>query len=150
MTSDPTASVPDGVRVDVPVVLRHARVVFNLDHAPPRDDTVAGIVQLQRVLAHVAEHGDDGRLAAVFHGAAAHLTLSDAAYDRSRGTTGGNPQRAALEALARGGVSIEVCANTMRAHGWTNADLLPEVRVTTAAVLRLVELHGEGFAEIHP
>lgn len=143
-------SGPDGVRVDVPVVLVRADVVFNLDHPAFSGEKAVGLVQLRRMLDHFEEHRTEGRIVAVLHGQMGHLALADEAYDRIRKTTGGNPYRAALEELASRGVALELCANTVRGNGWTSRDLLPAFRVTTAAILRLVELLRAGFVQIHP
>ena len=54
-----------------------------------------------------------------------------------------------LAAIAAG-VSVEECAETMRDMGWTNADLIPGVRVNTGANVRIVDLVPDGFVRIQP
>jgi intracellular sulfur oxidation DsrE/DsrF family protein len=100
-----------------------------------------------------ARFGEDGTKAdivAIFHGAAGYMLLDDAAYDRVRNWQGGNPYKDQILALMKAGVAFEECAETMKAAGWTNADLIPGARVNTGANFRIVELVQDGFVQIQP
>jgi intracellular sulfur oxidation DsrE/DsrF family protein len=55
-----------------------------------------------------------------------------------------------LATLIEKGIQLEECAVTMKTNGWTKKDLLPGIRVDTGAVIRLVQLHQLGFAQIQP
>jgi intracellular sulfur oxidation DsrE/DsrF family protein len=54
-------------------------------------------------------------------------------------------------ALAKSGLQLNACINTMRATNITLADLLPGFIVADkGAVVRLAELQGQGFAYLRP
>jgi uncharacterized protein len=54
-------------------------------------------------------------------------------------------------ALAKSGLQLNACINTMRATNTTLADLLPGFIVADkGAVVRLAELQGQGFAYLRP
>ena len=53
------------------------------------------------------------------------MALGDASYDRVRHWKRGNPYKDQIAALQAAGVQIELCAETMRLHGWRNDDTLP-------------------------
>jgi intracellular sulfur oxidation DsrE/DsrF family protein len=78
------------------------------------------------------------------------MTLNDASYDRMRNWQQGNPYKGQIAALIRDGVKIEECAQTMADNHWLNADLLPGVKVTTSANLRIIELVQQGFVQLQP
>ena len=78
------------------------------------------------------------------------MLLNDAAYDRARKTTGGNPYKAMIAELQRMGIRFEECGETAHLNGWTNADLLPGVQVNSGAILRFIQLGQQGFVQIHP
>ncbi len=65
-------------------------------------------------------------------------------------TPRGNPYKALIKGLQDQGVQFELCGVTARNNGWTNADLLPGVKVVTSANLRLIELVQQGFIQIQP
>jgi intracellular sulfur oxidation DsrE/DsrF family protein len=76
--------------------------------------------------------------------------LNDKAYDRARKSGIGNPYKQQIVALQQQGVAFEECVVTAEANGWTNADLLPGVKVNGGAVLRLVQLMQDGFVQLQP
>jgi intracellular sulfur oxidation DsrE/DsrF family protein len=138
------------IRIDVPVELKKARVVFNLDHAAFEGDQPTGLAFMKILSAYFKAQGTDARLVAIFHGAAGYMLLGDAAYGRVRNWTGGNPYKDQIAALIAAGVEIEECAETMRANRWGNADLLPGVKVNTGANMRLIQLMQDGFVQLQP
>jgi len=141
---------PDGIRVDIPVKLTSAKVVFNLDHRAFAGDEPVGFDFLRVMLDGFATEGTKWEVVAIFHGAAGYMLLDDAKYNEVRNWTGGNPYKAQIRAAMTAGVSIEECAQTMRDFGWTNADLIPGVRVNSGANFRIVELVQDGFVQIQP
>ena len=67
--------------------------------------------------------------------------------------TGKRPKRLGVpnEAKLVGrGVSIELCAETMKAHGWKRADVLPEVKIVGGVCPRIVELERQGYVYMRP
>ena len=154
LIADPTvgwaAADDDTVRIDVPVVLKDAKVVFNLDHAVFQGDEPVGLDFLRLMVDRFHSQGTNAQIVAVFHGAAGYMLLDDAAYDRVRNWQHGNPYKDQIAALLRDGVQIEECAETMKVNHWRNEDLLPGAKVNTGANFRIVQLVQEGFVQLQP
>lgn len=138
------------IHIDVPVTLKKARVVFNMDHLAFSGDMPVGMKYMGLLAKRFKELNTDGGIIGVFHGDAAYLTLNDQAYNAYRHATTGNPYKGLLADLLKQGVQIEECAVSMKAHNWGNEDLLPGVKVNTGAVGRIVQLVQEGYVQIQP
>lgn len=136
--------------VDVPVKLRRTRLVFNMDQPLLTGHEPTVFVWLDEMLLHFAEWKTHWKIIGVLHGGAGSWTLNDATYDRVHGTTTGNPYADEFAALQAQGVTFELCAYSMALNGWTNADLLPGIKVTTGAIARLVQLHQRGWTQLQP
>jgi intracellular sulfur oxidation DsrE/DsrF family protein len=148
---DKKSSGPESqLRIDVPVKLERADVVFNMNHLVLRGDMPVGMRYMNQMATALKEAGTKTRIIGVFYNEAGHLTLNDKPYNAYRGVTTGNPYKALIAELMEQGVQIEECAETMRNHHWSNDDLLPGVKVNTGAVGRLVQLTQEGFVQIQP
>jgi intracellular sulfur oxidation DsrE/DsrF family protein len=111
-----------------------------------------GLLRLRRILEEYKAIGvplEELHVSAIFHGDAARWLLNDEAY---RGPAGGregeNPNKAILRELIRSGVSIEMCGQTMKEHGWTKTQLLPDVKVVPAAYPRLIDLELQGYGYV--
>jgi intracellular sulfur oxidation DsrE/DsrF family protein len=147
------AAPPDigaGIRIDVPVVLKNAKVVFNMDHSVFVGDTPIGLRHMEMMVDRFRQGGTEWSLAAIFHGPAGYMLLDDDAYNSARMTTTGNPYKASVARLLNEGVLVEECAVTMKANKWTNADLLPGVKVNSGANLRIVALVQQGYVMLQP
>jgi len=138
------------IHIDVPVVLKQAKVVFNMDHAAFGGDVPVGINHMTLMVDRFKHVGTDWKIAAVFHGDAGYMLLNDEAYNTVRKTKTGNPYKAAIENLIGQGVDIEECAVTMKGNKWTNANLLPGVKVNSGADGRIIELVQEGYIMLQP
>ena len=138
------------IRIDVPVVLKQANVVFNISHVDFAGDIPAGINYMNLLATQYKQKGIQGRIIGIFHGAAAYLTLNDKAYGAYRLVDTGNPHKNLLASLLERGVQIEACAVSMKGNGWGNEDLLPGVKVNTGAIGRLIQLVQEGYIQIEP
>lgn len=136
--------------IDVPVVLKEAKVVFNLDHLAFDGDTPVGLDFLRIMTDRFAVDGTKHSIVAIFHGAAGYMALDDEAYSRVRNRAGGNPYKAAIARLIAAGVEFEECGETMKVQGWVNADLIPGIKVNSGANFRIIELVGEGYVQIQP
>ncbi len=141
---------PEGIVVDVPVKLETAKVVLNLDHPAFAGDEPVGLEYMRVMLERFKADGTKSEIVAIFHSEAGYMLLDDARYDAVRNWTGGNPYKAQVLAMIAAGISIEECGQTMRDKGWTNADLIPGVKVNTGANFRIIELTQEGFVQIQP
>ena len=140
----------EAVRIDIPVRLSEARVVFNLDHLAFDGDEPIGLQFMNVMVERFRSSPVKWQIIGIFHGPNGYMALSDASYDRVRHWQQGNPYKNQIATLQAAGVQIELCAETMRLNGWRNADLLPGVKVNSGANFRLIELIQQGFVEIHP
>jgi uncharacterized protein len=136
--------------IDVPVVLKEAKIVFNLDHPAFEGDEPTGLRFLQIMTEHFRVDHTNARIVGIFHGVMGYMLLNDPAYDRVRSWQHGNPYKDQITALMRDGVEIEECGETMVDNHWYNADLLPGVKVNTGANYRIVQLVQEGFVQLQP
>ncbi|MEN6511706.1 MAG: DsrE family protein [Chloroherpetonaceae bacterium] len=138
------------IRVEIPVVLEKADVVFNIDHLVFSGDFPVGINYMHLLANRFKEMGIKGNIIGIFHGDAAYMTLNDNAYNTYRHVSTGNPYKGLIAELLKQGVQIEECAVSMKNHKWGNEDLLPGVKVNTGAVSRLIQLIQEGYVQIQP
>ena len=139
-----------GIHVDVPVVLKQAKVVFNMDHRAFSGDIPVGLTHMQLMVQRFNKIGTKWKIVAVFHGDAGYMLLNDVKYDAVRKTKTGNPYKTLVKNLIDEGVQIEECAVTMKGNGWTNADLLPMVKVNPGADGRIVQLVQQGYVMLQP
>jgi intracellular sulfur oxidation DsrE/DsrF family protein len=138
------------IRIDIPVVLEKADVVFNMDHMAFAGDMSVGINYMRLLSNRFKEMNTAGHIIGVFHGDAAHLTLNDNAYNIYRKVSTGNPHKDLIAELLKLGVQIEECGVSMKNHQWGNEDLLPGVKVNSGAIGRLVQLSQQGYVQIQP
>jgi intracellular sulfur oxidation DsrE/DsrF family protein len=144
------ASDNKGLSIDVPVVLKEAKIVFNLDHLAFEGDEPTGLRFLQEMTERFRADRTNSQIVAIFHGAAGYMLLNDPAYNRVRNWEQGNPYKDQIAALIQGGVEIEECGETMLDNHWRNADLLPGVKVNSGANFRIVQLVQQGFVQLQP
>jgi intracellular sulfur oxidation DsrE/DsrF family protein len=144
------AQSPDQIRIDVPVALKQAKVVFNMDHAAFGGDTPVGLAHMTMMLDRFKQIGTEWKIVAVFHGDAGYMLLNDETYNALRKTKMGNPYKGMVENLIKQGVQIEECAVTMKGNKWSNENLLPGVKVNTGADGRIIQLVQEGYVMIQP
>jgi len=144
------AQVSDAIRIDVPVALKKAKVVFNMDHAAFSGDMPIGLAHMSMMVERFKQGGTEWQLATVFHGDAGYMLLNDEAYNSLRKTKAGNPYRAMIENLIKQGVQVEECAVTMKNNRWSNDNLLPGVKVNSGANFRIVQLVQDGYVMLQP
>ena len=138
------------IHVDIPVTLKKANVVFNLDHLAYSGDMPVGMKYMGLLAKRFKALNTEGEIIGVFHGDAAYMTLNDGAYNSYRQVNTGNPYKGIIADLLKQGIHIEECAVSMKAHNWGNEDLLPGVKVNTGAVGRIIQLVQEGYVQIQP
>jgi len=139
-----------GIEIDVPVKVENADVVFNMHHLAFRGDMPLGIRYMQLLASHYKQQNIKGKIVGIFYGDVAYMMLNDRAYNAYRGVSSGNPYKELIAELLQQGVEIEECAVSMKGHNWSNEDLLPGVKVTTGAVIRLIQLAQQGYVQIQP
>jgi len=146
--AETTARPP--LTIDVPVVLKEVKIVFNMSHPAFLGDSSVGLNHMQLMVQNFKSQNTKYRMVAVFHGAMGYMLLNDGAYNKSRKISKGNPYKDVIAELQKDGVEFEECAVTARGNDWINSDLLPGVKVNTGGNLRIVELVQEGFVQLQP
>ena len=150
LTTSAAAAEPPPLRIDVPVVLKEAKVVFNLDHHAFLGDQPIGLEFMRLMTERLRADGTKARIVAIFHGDGGYLALNDATYATVRHWPSGNPYKGQIAALMQAGAEIEICGETMIMNRWGNDVLLPRIKVNTGANFRIVELVQQGFVAIQP
>ncbi|UCE61792.1 MAG: hypothetical protein JSU63_08595, partial [Phycisphaerales bacterium] len=74
----------------------------------------------------------------------------DEAYNTLMKRVDGNPAKSTILDLVERGVSIELCARTMRRNGWVRGNILPEVKIVSSVCARVVELGHQGYVYMGP
>ena len=144
------ATTENDIHIDIPVEIKQAKVVFNMDHLAFTGDAPIGMKTMAVMAERFRKTGIQWSVIGAFQGVAGYMLLNDEAYNQARKIKTGNPYKADIEQLIRDGVVIEQCAVTMRGNRWTNASLLPGVKVNTGANFRLVELMQQGYVMLQP
>jgi intracellular sulfur oxidation DsrE/DsrF family protein len=137
------------LRIDIPVKLTEVKFVSSIGALAFEGDLPASLFHLQLIVDDsAADWKAKAEVIAVFHTNAGHVTLHDAAYNTDRNVATGNPYKQLISDLQRRGVRIELCGATAKAHGYGNADLLPDIKVNTDAMARTTQLVQEGYVKI--
>ena len=129
-----------------------ARTVIRVVHDVQDDDwgphLGKGLARVRDLVADYKSMGipqSEANISVVFHGGAAYWMLDDGPYSAFTKRDGGNPNRTVIRDLVEWGVSIELCAKTMKRHGWKRSDILPEVKIVTGVCPRIVDLERQGY-----
>ena len=136
------------LHIDIPVTLTDVSMVFSIGALAFEGDLPASLFHLQLIVDDAAGWGARSDLVAVFHTNAGHVTLHDQAYDGNRNIATGNPYKGLMAGLIQRGVRVELCGATAKAHGWVNADLLPDIKVNTDAMARTTQLVQQGYVKM--
>jgi intracellular sulfur oxidation DsrE/DsrF family protein len=137
------------LHIDIPAKLdKEANVAFNVDRLAFNGDMPIALGHLELLVNDYRELTANGRIIAIFHTDAGHVTLDDRAYNAARHVTTGNPYKGLLVGLMKKGVQVELCGATAKAYHWANDDLLPGVKVNNDAMVRLAQLGLEGCVQI--
>lgn len=147
MAADPT---PEPLKIDVPVMLKDAKIVFDMRHMSFAGDQPVGLNHMKLLVQRFKTDQTRWQIISVFHGQAGYMVLNDAAYNKVRKTETGNPYKVQIAELQLAGVVFEECGQTAKSNNWTNADFLPGVKVNSGANLRLTELQQNGFTQLQP
>lgn len=140
----PAAPLPVEVRKDI-------RVVYQINTDDWKEGVGKGLLYLKKLTDTYDKMGifeKERTISAVFHGKAGYWLLNDKAYAAFKKTDGENPNKEIIEELVKAGVSVELCAQTMKSHGWKPEDLLPQVRTVVGAYPRIIDLQMQGYAYI--
>lgn len=127
------------------------KVVFQITTPGTRDGVSQGLFHLNQLHdSYVAAGTDPDQLdiRAVFHGDGSIHLLTDEAWNRVRGESGGNPSTALISELTKKGVHVELCDSRRVSNGWAKADVHPGVLLVKGAFQRLIDLQRQGYAYI--
>jgi intracellular sulfur oxidation DsrE/DsrF family protein len=97
--------------------------------------------------------GKDYEIVMVFRADGAQFLLTDDAYDQKvkQPHPKGNPSRAILDELIKGGVKMMYeCSVAMRMKGCSAQDLLPYSQVVVSGIDALVDFEKSGYLSITP
>lgn len=134
-----------GIVVDVPVVLKEARVAFRIDRVASSGDNTFVLQQIGVLSEKLKQMGTEAKIVAVFNGDGGFMLLNDMAYNQFKKTNTGNPYKMMIGNLISKGVEIEECGMTMMREGWVSAQLLPGTKVNSGANLRVIDLSQKNF-----
>ena len=129
------------------------RLVCDVQDEDSKSGTAGGLRHLKEIVRDYESMGithSELAINAVFHGGAAYLMLQDEPYNALMKRVDGNPSKSVILDLIERGVSIELCARTMKRNGWKRADILPEVKVVSGVCARIVELERRGYVYMGP
>lgn len=132
------------------------KVVSGVGRKVLRKDVGEGLFFAERITDAWARAGikeQDRLFVVIVYNDAAEWLLNDAAWARTHPAIDGaapttNPSAALVKKLQERGVQIEICGMTMKQKEWTDADLLPGVKVAPGAYSRIVDLQHHGFAYV--
>jgi intracellular sulfur oxidation DsrE/DsrF family protein len=142
---------PDNpIRVDIPVKLEEPKVVFTMDHLAFFGDQPSGMRYMHLLAQRLKEWGTKGHIIGLFYGDATYMVLNDKAYNAYRNVATGNPYKELLANMIKENVQIEVCAVALKGHKWNNDDLLPDIKVNSGAIGRLIQLVQQGYVQVRP
>jgi accessory colonization factor AcfC len=140
----PATASPLAVRTDIAIVCR-------IDSDEWKDSVGMGLMAVRGLVEAYRSIGtpfEELHISAVIHGKAAYWMLTDEAYAAFRKGDGTNPNQAIIRELGELGVSIELCGQTMKEHGWKKEDVLRGVMIVPNAFPRIVDLELQGYGYI--
>jgi len=126
------------------------RAVYQIKTDEWKDGVGAGLHYVRKLLdiySSIGIEDDATDIHAVLHGDAGYWLLRDESYAQAAGASG-NPNKAIVAELIARGVSVELCAQTMRSHNWRPSDILGGVRIVVGAYPRIIDLQQRGYAYI--
>lgn len=96
--------------------------------------------------------GKDYEIVMVFRGDGAQFLLTDEAYEQKvkQPHPKGNPNRAILEMLNKGGVKMYECGVAMQLKGYSPQDILPYSRIVASGIGAIIDLEKSGYLSITP
>lgn len=96
--------------------------------------------------------GKDFEIVMVFRGDGAQFLLTDEVYDQKvkQPHPKGNPNRALLDELIKGGVKMYECGLAMRLKGYSPQDILPYSRIVVSGIGAIVDFEKSGYLSITP
>jgi intracellular sulfur oxidation DsrE/DsrF family protein len=127
------------------------RVVFEVKSGAQKpEEANNGLQKVARfvnLLGHYGIRPQPGDLVVALSGPASSAVLTAAAHAaHEKGAA--NPNIELIQKLTDAGVSIRFCGQSMIGHGYTPAEINPNVKVDTAAITTMATLQLQGYALI--
>jgi len=96
--------------------------------------------------------GKDYEIIIVFRADGAQFLLTDEAYNLKvkQPHSKGNPNKAMIEAMHRGGVKMYECHVAMKLKGYKPEDIFPFSRIVVSGIGAVVDSEKSGYMEITP
>ena len=96
--------------------------------------------------------GKDYEIIMVFRADGAQFLLTNGAYDLKvkQPHPKGNPSRALIEALPKGGVKMYECHVAMKLKGYKSEDIFPFSRIAVSGIGAVLDFEKSGYMEITP
>jgi accessory colonization factor AcfC len=132
-------------------VRRDIAIVCRIDSDDWKEGVGSGLAHVRHLVEAYGSIGmppNELHVSAVVHGDAAYWMLTDTAYNTFTKGKKPNPNIAMIRELTQLGVSVELCGESMKDHGWTQEDILPNVKIVPNAYPRIVDLEMQGYAYI--
>ena len=85
------AASAQALKIDIPVDLKEAKVLFNMDHPAFAGDASIGLTYMKLMTQNFDRSKTKYTIKSVFHGAMGYMLLNDTAYNKVRKTDKGNP-----------------------------------------------------------
>jgi len=107
-----------------------------------------GLERVARMANLLSINGVDvqpGDLVVAVHGMAARALLNNEAHTR-RFAGAANPNVGLLSQLAKAGISVRVCGQTMEGRGFARTELHPDVHVDVSAITTIASYQLRGYA----
>jgi len=126
-------------------------IVCRIDTDDWKDGVGAGLTFVRGLVGSYRSIGtspEQLHISAVVHGDAGYWLLRDDRYAQFTEVGESNPNKAIIHELSELGVSVELCEETMRDHGWSIENVLPGVKIIPNAYARIVDLELQGYAYI--
>lgn len=135
----------------LPQVRENIRAVYPVGKDAWEGGVGEGLAFLRELLAKYEEADiplSEVHISTIYHDQAAYMLLKDEAFKRIGKKRRGNPNKDIIRELWDKGVSIEICAVSMKKLKIREADLLPEVSVVQSTFTRTIDLEMQGYAFI--
>ena len=96
--------------------------------------------------------GKDYEIIMVFRADGAQFLLTDEAYDLKvkQPHPKGNPNKAMIEAMHKGGVKMYECHVAMKLKGYKSEDIFPFSRIVVSGIGAVLDFEKSGYMEITP
>ncbi len=145
----PSVKTEDTLEINIPVKIKKGNVVFNIGQVALLNNESIALGHVKLLSNDFKAQNVKGEIIALFHTGAGYMMLDDKKYNEFRRVNTGNPYKAIIVNFMNQGVRFELCGATAAAHQWVNANLIPNVKVNTDAMIRLTQLGQDGFVIIN-